>query len=65
MFKVFLRMLFILSYIRECLHVNGYVTVNHLRFCLFLYALQPAGRTSTSFMGSFLKDYLVQAHDVF
>ena len=37
----------------------GPYKVSKIGYGLFLYALQPAERTSTSFMGAILEEYLV------
>ena len=37
----------------------GPYKVSKVRYSLFLYALEPAERTSTSFMGAIREEYLV------
>ena len=39
----------------------GPYKVDEIGYGLFLYALQPAKRTSSSFIGAILEEYLVQA----
>ena len=40
----------------------GPYKVSKIGYGLFLYALQPAKHTSSSFMGAILKEYLVIVH---
>ena len=42
----------------------GPYKVSKIGYGLFSYALQPAKRTSASFMGAILKEYLVQNQEL-